>query len=829
MLENFLAIDELRRKLNTHFTNERGKLIVNSAVGQINSVVFDNYKELNKDFIRRRLDDDENKRYANYLRKVDEDCKVEDLDDEGAFEIAYNTLNNFLKKETNPDLKTLHILCLSLNFFGWYHFLYEFNNGNLEESDNKKNEQSVKLDKKSTNPILKGILGVRDDLKELTNVVKVQSKISNGKENHIDDKESDEKKSDLLKTKQRKILGAIITIVFILGTFWIVNLIFQNDRLNPFFSSEDKSYKVLVLPFKNYNTGYVDVGGIIADRLKDLNIIDSLESKTKYWDRYISSEFDIDSANYWKKFHNADLIIFGNYLAHNESVLMGDIQLKYIGNKTELFQDPHERTTSNFRNINLSSLDEGELFGDIDFMIYFFSAIYQYRKRNFKMAIKGFLSIRNSKNSSILDNYIGIACLLNNDYVSAEKYLKQSLQQAPSTEIYINLGSAQFLQGKIEDAFRSTKAGLKIDSLNPALRNNLASLFFSERNYHKVHEIAKQNLSINNKNLSALLLLGEAKMNLDSLNESRLIFEELIELNYSKYDSYVNLAKTYYFQEDYKTAIKYYNKSLNNVEVYERGSLAYLGLGNANFSLGNIQEAITNYNKVIEIDHEDYEVYLMIGNIYFNELGDIQNAKDMYQNVIRIDSNHSEALLKLGSCELTLGNYIEARHFFEKLSIINPHSSKAFIGIGSSNAYLSLLDEAKEGYQKALNIDPNNSDALAGLGHIELSLNNPIEALNFLQQAVKHNNKNSLAWFHIASINYRCGKWNDAFDAYSKVIEINPISQAYNGLGNVYFVLNKDILAKESYENAILLYSEDTLSKKMLRIVNERIKEQSEK
>ena len=124
MLNELLVQSELRKRLIDHINGKS----LNSIRTTINSVVFDKFVELNRQFQNiNDLDIEDIKRIGNWIKKIEEECKLTDEEDEDSFTLSYNTLNDFIKGQRDPDIRTLHIICIYLDYYGWYHFLRESN------------------------------------------------------------------------------------------------------------------------------------------------------------------------------------------------------------------------------------------------------------------------------------------------------------------------------------------------------------------------------------------------------------------------------------------------------------------------------------------------------------------------------------------------------------------------------------------------------------------------------------------------------------------------------------------------------------------------------
>mmetsp|Transcript_5922 Transcript_5922/g.10655 ORF Transcript_5922/g.10655 Transcript_5922/m.10655 type:complete len:570 (-) Transcript_5922:96-1805(-) len=102
--------------------------------------------------------------------------------------------------------------------------------------------------------------------------------------------------------------------------------------------------------------------------------------------------------------------------------------------------------------------------------------------------------------------------------------------------------------------------------------------------------------------------------------------------------------------------------------------------GNAAFSAGNFEEAITHFSAAIEVDGSNHVLY----------------------------SNRS-------ACKASLKQYQDALEDANKTVELKPDWSKGYSRVGAAYAGLKQFDSAIEAYNKGLELDPNNSALQNGL------------------------------------------------------------------------------------------------------------------
>ncbi len=189
-------------------------------------------------------------------------------------------------------------------------------------------------------------------------------------------------------------LPAIIVTYFIWGiSIW--NYFIGESINRKIFEKDDTHFKILIVPFnKICEDGGFDVGKVIKDRLDDLNKKDSLNLKLNYLDYGITDNFNEDSAQHLMNYHYADQIIYGSYATTDCNAEGDEVCFNYITDSIWDFGSIQSSTMSNeFQSAGFKEIKEGELQGNIDFIIYLIAGLSEYRQREFRNALSKFLYI----------------------------------------------------------------------------------------------------------------------------------------------------------------------------------------------------------------------------------------------------------------------------------------------------------------------------------------------------------------------------------------------------------------------------------------------------
>lgn len=151
---------------------------------------------------------------------------------------------------------------------------------------------------------------------------------------------------------------------------------------------------------------------------------------------------------------------------------------------------------------------------------------------------------------------------------------------------------------------------------------------------------------------------------------------------YDKYsnDYLINLRLGWlnYLNKDYDTSKKYYNRA---IKISGNKSIeAYLG-STYPLSAKNEWEAIKQiYNKVIDMDRNNYTANLRLGQIYLNQKNYL-NAKVYLSKVHELYPSDYESNLSLAWTLYYLGDKSTARELFITVLTLNPGDESALEGM----------------------------------------------------------------------------------------------------------------------------------------------------
>lgn len=161
-----------------------------------------------------------------------------------------------------------------------------------------------------------------------------------------------------------------------------------------------------------------------------------------------------------------------------------------------------------------------------------------------------------------------------------------------------------------------------------------------------------------------------------------------------------------------------------------------------------------------------------------------------------------ETWITLGSAFDGLDNYDKAIDCFEKVLKIDPNNLTAIVGIAAQYRSKGLFPKAIDFYNAALKLDANQGAVWEAIAHCYLMVEELGESYKAYQRAINllpDPNVPKL-WYGIAILYDRCGSFDLAKEAFSRVLEIDP---NYSKKADIYFRLGIIFKQEQKYHRAL--------------------------
>ena len=334
-------------------------------------------------------------------------------------------------------------------------------------------------------------------------------------------------------------------------------------------------------------------------------------------------------------------------------------------------------------------------------------------------------------------------------------------------EARYQLGLAYILQGKYDFAEREF---LKVLRLNPS--------------FHNAH-IYLAKTYINNLRID------------DSIKEIKMYFSKASD----NIEAYEVAATAYAIKKDYLTAEEYLYRALKNSP--DRISAKVL-LADVYLESGKIEEAERKVKEVVDSKEKNKEVLYVLIKIRQKQ-GRLNDVISIYQKIIEIDPKDIKAQLELGLSYVQNGNIVKAKEIEKKIQELRKESAEAPYLMGIIYFNERKIDEAMASLQKSMKIN-SFPGAYYYLGLCRLEKGDLEQATNEFQKVIDMRPEMLQPRLLLALTHLRKGRIEEAEKEAKKVLDMDEKNAlAHNLLGSTYLAMNKGDMAMEEFDRAIEL------------------------
>ncbi len=284
--------------------------------------------------------------------------------------------------------------------------------------------------------------------------------------------------------------------------------------------------------------------------------------------------------------------------------------------------------------------------------------------------------------------------------------------QIDSAKIYFNKGDTAFEQKRFLLAEKNYVKGLRYDSTNNTIINNLASCYIEMRRYGNALMLYKKLYANNNNDNNALNQLAELSFMGHNWNEAVQYSKLCVEKNIGSKMHY-KIAKSYFEQEDYALS----SKSLGAASKEEptNGEIPYL-MANIWLQMQRADKAIEMFKIALQLDTTKYAWYYELGNTY-HQIDSLNEAIPYFEKALEKGlSNDLQMQRTLGILYLSCKKYEKGIEIMEKVIAKKPMDKSLYEDMGYAFYENKKYDDAITWWDKILTIDQNDARTLYMIG-----------------------------------------------------------------------------------------------------------------
>ena len=261
-------------------------------------------------------------------------------------------------------------------------------------------------------------------------------------------------------------------------------------------------------------------------------------------------------------------------------------------------------------------------------------------------------------------------------------------------------------------------------------------------------------------------------------------------------------------------ALTYYDKA---IEINPHFYLAYYNRGKAKIDLGDYQGAVTDGEVALRINPYYPDGYYILGIALAHQRKMVE-ALTHLKEAIKLKPDSADYHYNLGNALAHQGKTKEAIAHFQEAIKLKPDSADAENNLGNILEDEGRLDEAMGHYAEAMRIDPNLMDSYNNMGIALIKQGRLDEAISIFLKALKINPSNAAVHYGLGTVLTTQGKLDEAVYHFRECIRIKPdYAKAYNNLGNALLLQGKVVAAIENYREALRINPDYAMARENLR------------
>lgn len=237
--------------------------------------------------------------------------------------------------------------------------------------------------------------------------------------------------------------------------------------------------------------------------------------------------------------------------------------------------------------------------------------------------------------------------------------------------------------------------------------------------------------------------------------------------------------------------------NLKALEIDPNDYEVYLCLGNNLSHLGNLEDSVSNYKKAINLKADYIQAYYNLGLI-LNKMKRFDESIYSFQQAINLKPDNANFYNALGLTFMELSKPEEAINYFKKAITIKQNYSQAFFNLGIALIKLGQTAKALDNFKQAIFLKPDYTRAFNSCGIALIELGRNEDALENFKQAIALDKNYTEAYMNLGNALKELGRFEESIKNYRKAIELKPdYAEGHNNYGRA-------LLLKNDFEEAFI-------------------------
>ena len=209
------------------------------------------------------------------------------------------------------------------------------------------------------------------------------------------------------------------------------------------------------------------------------------------------------------------------------------------------------------------------------------------------------------------------------------------------------------------------------------------------------------------------------------------------------------------------------------VDCTSSNAFAHGQLGLALFAERRLDQAVTQYQKCLEINPNDDAAHSNLG-LALREQGHVAEAIDHYRKALEINPDLVTAHHNLGLALHSQGNFAEAIRHYRRAIEINPGFARTHFDLARALVNLGQIEEAAFECSRTLELNPDFLEVYSTVARILAGRGQMDDAIGLLHTALKIKPDDAEARYNLGIFLYQKGRLSEAMAQWNELIHIQP-------------------------------------------------------
>jgi cellulose synthase operon protein C len=475
--------------------------------------------------------------------------------------------------------------------------------------------------------------------------------------------------------------------------------------------------------------------------------------------------------------------------------------------------------------------------GEVDKALAEYASLYHDHPRDLQvkknyvqlLILKGGLDEASKLNNEILKSnphdaealiYRGQIQVRQNDAAGAVDSLQQALKNDPNNAIaHYHLGLAFDLQRNDARAESEWREAIRLRPDLIDAQRALAALEMRSGDFDALTQTGQQIVTAAPYTGDGYILRAVGEMNRQKYSDAQQDLTKVMGLVPASPVPYVQMGNLYLLQKQYGEAIKFYQQALDKDSA---STEALQGIMNTYLAEKQVDQAIAAARAQIAKSPGVGGFYDLLGTALFQKK-ELSNAESAFNKAIELDKNNSDALLKLGQVQAAEGSASQALVTYQQSIKDHPREIGFYILAGELYESQKNWDQAKTMYQKALEIQPDNALASNNLAYVLLQQGGNVDVALAMAQTARRgmpessNAADTLGWAY-----FQKGVYQSAIQMFQESVRLNEKRGAADDpvvhyhLALAYEKLNQTAQARQQLERVLKINPNNAEARKAL-------------